>query len=375
MHCQGLFMPSPEVIDFPALLSAIPGEQPAGRDLRVDASPNSAYYTIKDARSSARAAERQMLLDGATTSSADWRPVVQNGMRALAEDAKDLEVIAYLIEALVREYGFAGLRDGFRLARETVEQYWDGLYPLPDEEGVDTRVAPLTGLNGEDSEGTLINPIQKVPLTQGESVGPFAFYHYQQALALEQLVDPEAREARIAQGAVTMQMLRQAVAETPAAFFAGLVEDMAACQDEFAKLNVALDERCGSRAPPSSNIRSALTACLDAVNDLARDKLAVAQASDDATQADGSAARADGAQAAAAGEIRTRDDAFRALLKIADFFRRTEPQALITYSLEQAVRWGRMPLPDLLTELIPDEGARLQLFKQVGIRPPEPPSS
>ena len=33
-----------------------------------------------------------------------------------------------------------------------MEQFWDGIYPLPDEDGLATRVAPLTGLNGEDAD-------------------------------------------------------------------------------------------------------------------------------------------------------------------------------------------------------------------------------
>src|SRR2546425_1256477 len=152
-------MPSPEVLDFERLLAPIAEDAPTGADLRADPSPTSLYYAIKDARSTARAAERQMVGGEEGSSGADWRPVLQHGTKALAEKTKDLEITAYLIEALVRLHGFAGLRDGFRLARELGERYWDGLYPVPDEEGVATRVAPLTGLNGEDADGTLIAPI------------------------------------------------------------------------------------------------------------------------------------------------------------------------------------------------------------------------
>jgi predicted component of type VI protein secretion system len=70
---------------------------------------------------------------------------------------------------------------------------------------------------------------------------------------------------------------------------------------------------------------------------------------------------------------RTREDAFRDLLEIADFFRRTEPHTVVSYALEQIVRWGRMSLPELLAELIPEEPSRKNLFKQVGIKSPEPP--
>ena len=163
-------MPSPDVLDFPKLLAPVPGDAPAGADLRANAGPTSLYYQVKDGRNAARAAERR-IEGGAEESPPDWKAVVTASSKAVAEASKDLEVTAYLIEGLCRTHGFAGLRDGFRLARGLVEQFWDGLYPTPDEEGVATRVGPLTGLNGEDSEGTLIAPINRIPLADSASLG------------------------------------------------------------------------------------------------------------------------------------------------------------------------------------------------------------
>jgi type VI secretion system protein ImpA len=366
-------MPSAEVLDFARLLEPIPGDSPTGADLRADPSPGSAYYAVKDGRNQARAAERQIMLDGEETASPpDWKPVIRHAIEALADKSKDLEITAYLIEALVRQHGFAGLRDGFRLARELAERYWDGLYPTPDDEGLTTRVAPLTGLNGDDAEGTLINPIARVPLTEGSSHGPYAYYHYQQAGALSQVADEEARNKRLQAGAASMDMLEKAVAETPAAFFVNLVEDLSACQEEFERLRTLLDDKCNGQGPPASNIRAALTACLDTVKALARDKLAVAVPPPEAPAGgDGRAAEppADGQAAGPlGGPLRSRDEAFRTLLQVAEYFRKYEPHSPVSYALEQAVRWGQMSLPELLSELIPDEGPRQHLFKQVGIR-------
>jgi type VI secretion system protein ImpA len=375
-------MASPEVLDFSQLLLPIPGDAPAGEDLRADASPNSIYYLIKDARSAARAAERQIVMDDEPSARPDWRPVLDNAVIALAERSKDLEVAAYLIEALVRLHGFGGLRDGFRLACGLVEQFWDGLYPLPDEDGVSTLVAPLTSLNGDDAEGTLVAPIALVDLTQGGSAGPFALYHYQQAQALGQVQDETAREKRIKRGAVTLETFQRAVAETPGSFFVNVVEDLTQCQDEFARLNALLEEKCGGRAPPSANIRHALAACLEAVNYVARDKLTAARdrAESEAAAAPGNgegngaaAGTTPGSPAEVAGVIRTREDAFRTLLQLADYFRRTEPHTPVSYGIEQIVRWGRMSLPELLSELIPDDTSRQSFFKQVGIRQETPP--
>src|SRR5262249_51890370 len=150
----------------------------------------------------------------------------------LATKAKDLEIAAYVLEALVRRHGFAGLRDGFRLARELVERFWGDLYPLPDEDGLETRLAPLSGLNGVDGEGTLISPILCVPLTENGSGPALACYHFRQALALEQVKDENTRAKRLQEGAVAPEVVRQAVAETSRGFYARLVQDLGDCQDE-----------------------------------------------------------------------------------------------------------------------------------------------
>ena len=366
-------MASPEVLDFAKLLAPIAGDSAVGVDLRADASPNSVYYKVKDARSMASRAERQMMMDGDEYKGAppDWRPVLEHGLKALSEQSKDLEIAAFAIEALARQHGFVGMRDGFRLARELIEQFWDGIYPRPDEEGVVTRVAPLTGLNGEDSEGALINPITNIPITEGNNYGPYSAADHKLAVTLSSMMDEQVRQARLAEGGVSLQMFEQALAETPAEFFQRLVDDMKQCKDEFAKLCAVLDEKCGAQAPPSSNIRSALEASVEIVMSVAKDKLAVAPDEEAAAVAAGGADAGTAGAVTAPGTIRTREEAFKLLLKVAEFFHRTEPHTPVSYAIEQAVRWGRMPLPALLSELIPENTARDQFFRQVGIRPPE----
>ena len=157
-------MSSEEVLDFGALLAPIPGDNAAGEDLREDFTPDSVYRRIRAARSEARDAERRVVFDDEEDVSAgepaNWRPILDLAPQVIGERSKDLEVTALLIEALAREHGYAGLRDGFRLARELVERFWDDLYPLPDEDdGLYARVAPLAGLNGQEGEGLLIRPV------------------------------------------------------------------------------------------------------------------------------------------------------------------------------------------------------------------------
>jgi type VI secretion system protein ImpA len=376
-------MASPEVIDFDNLLAPIAGDNPAGVDLREDFAPDSVYRRVRAARAEAREAERRLVYEdqggGPRSNAGNWQPILDLTPQAIAERSKDLELAALLTEALVREHGFAGLRDGFRLARELAERFWDGLYPMPDEEGVVARVAPLTGLNGEDGEGLLIAPIGKVPITQRSAVGPFNMRDYQRAREIDAIADPDKRARRLEQpGVVTTEMFETAVSATTAEFFTNLLEDLEQCADEFGQLCEVLEEKCGqdesgySEAPPSSNIRGALAECRETVEAIARDVLGLDAPEDEA--AGGASTALGPAQmpgAVAANQVHNREEAFRALLRVADFFKRTEPHSPVSYALEQAVRWGKMPLPDLLGELITDSAAREQLFKLVGIKPPE----
>lgn len=367
-------MARPEVLDFTKLLAPIPGDKPAGLDLRADPSGVSDFYVIRDARKTASDAERRQD-QGDETATPEWRPIRDRGSKALAEKSKDLEIVAYLIEALVRLEGFAGLRDGFRLASELIEKFWEGLYPAAEDGEVEDRFSHMLWLSGIDKPGTLIVPVRKIPLSDSANLGRLSFAQYLQAQALEQISDSKVRQKRIEDGAITPEMIRSAISETPPKFYVDLVDDIQQSVEQFARFGAALSAKSGFD-PPSSDLKEVIESYRDAVMLLAKDKIAGSQAANaaagtpTATQGDGAANVA--GKPVDPSVIKDRNDAMDRLLKIAGYFRTNEPQSIIPYALEQIVNWGKMSLPELLSELITEEGPRKNLFKQVGIKPPEP---
>ncbi len=195
-------MRSPSVLDIAALLAPIEDDSPTGSDLRASRRAGGSFAMLKQARSAARTAERKTAVaeDDSQGIRPNWRPVCDLASRILCEESKDLEVAAYLIEALVRLHGFAGLRDGFRFCRGLVEEYWEVLYPLPDQDGLTGRVASLMSLNGYETDGTLIAPILTIPLTGGEASGTYSQAHYEQALRTESVSDAAAKKRRVRPG-------------------------------------------------------------------------------------------------------------------------------------------------------------------------------
>jgi type VI secretion system protein ImpA len=362
------------------LLAPIGGDNPAGTDPRADYSATSAYNRLRDARSEARAAERAM--DAAAeeaTIPPQWRTIRDLADALLSEQAKDLEVAAWYTEALLRSHGFAGLAAGFRLMHGLVEGFWEGLYPLPDEDGMVTKVAPVTGLNGEGGDGALTQPIRKTTLFRTQEGNPLALWQIEQADALEAMEDAR-KEARIAAGALTRETVMKAAAVVPAKHWAALAGDLREAGAAWASLSAALDARAGADSPPTSAVRDLLENALATVTRLAGDKLRPAdegEAGDAAGEGGDEAAAEAGAPAsgrrARPVEIASREDALRMLEEVARWFRRTEPHSPLSYTLDEAVRRGRMSLPDLLVELMPDESTRSAFLSSLGIRP-EPPA-
>lgn len=354
-------MASTNILQLDELLQPISEEAPAGTDIRDDSSATSPYSLIKDARNAARSAERQNLFDKDNSEAADqWRKVAELAPNIIQNHGKDLEVASWLTEALVRRYGFQGLRDGFKLIHGLIEQYWDNLYPMPDEDGLETRVAPLTGLNGEGAEGVLIAPIRNIEITEGREPGPFTYWQYQQVLDLEKIADPDARMEKGSKLGYSNSDIENAVSNSSSEFFVNLRDDITDSINTYRQISALLDEHCGTHdAPPTSNIINILQECAGAINHIAQHKFPIEEES---SADDGAAESGSGeggtATAAAAGPVKSREDAFKKLIEISEFFRKTEPHSPVSYMLQRTVKWGSMPLDDLIRELIPDSSAR-----------------
>ncbi|HKS88691.1 MAG TPA: type VI secretion system ImpA family N-terminal domain-containing protein, partial [Stellaceae bacterium] len=225
----------PEGFDLDALLAPLAGEAPAGVDLREDSSPQSLYYRLRDARAEARAAERALDApdpDGTPPSAAAlpqlWRSIRDLGIEAIGGRSKDLEIAAWLTEALLRSDGLVGFAAGVRLMHGLVEGFWDDLFPLPDEDGIATRVGPVGGLNGVSGDGTLSQPLRKLTLFVRPDGEKLQFWQFEQSSDLAAIVDPERRQQRIDAGVVPFETLESEARAAGAAPFAALRDEAVA---------------------------------------------------------------------------------------------------------------------------------------------------
>lgn len=366
-------MASENIVNLDLMLEAFTGENPAGENIRQDPSPTSPYQSIKTARNAARAAERNSIHDGNMSEADDyWRSIIQMAPDILGSQAKDLEIACWYTEGLLRAHGFKGLRDGFAIINGLIEKFWDNLYPIPDEDGMETRVACIAGLNGEGAEGVLIAPIRKAEITGGSSEGPFTFWEYQQAFDLQKIQDDKARRAKRDKIGFDLESIEKAIGETNQTYFIDLRDDISEAIELYRNVGRMLDEHCGTyEAPPTRTIIEVLDDCLGAVNHLARHKfpieeeLSEEEPNTDAEEEDGT--QTTDLHPVARGSVMNREVAFKQLMEIAEFFRKTEPHSPVSYILEKAVKWGNMPLTMLIQELIPDSSSRNHYSELTGV--------
>ena len=366
-------MPSPQTVEFEALLAPIAGENPAGESLRYEGT----YDTIQE-----QIYEEDALEQGdwqRETKTADWRAALTTASAALTTKSKDLQLAAWLTMALVKRHGFAGLRDGCRLLRELAEQFWESLYPELEDGDAEFRAGPLEALNGR-----LPLLIKQVPLTKsGEGV--YTWLHWEEARIVDNLArqnQEEALQAALADGKVSSEQLNKAVAATPRAYYETLLEDVQQSKDECEQLDRVSDEKFGRSAPSLVDIKKTIDECLDFVRSTVKKKRAqegIKDEDEDQSTATNGLDEDAGFQGqelppigVGSGSVPfdpvNRADAIRRLEAVAAFFRRTEPHSPVSYLVQRAARWGRMPLEEWLQEVIKSEDVLGQLRETLGIK-------
>jgi type VI secretion system protein ImpA len=239
-------------IDVEDLLAPIAGDEPSGRFLAYDP----AYDQIREARRAEDTFDK-----GAwqrATKVAEWDRVIDLGTDALRHDTKDLQIAAWLAEALTRRDGFDGLRDGLRLLSGIQERFWETYHPQIDEGDLGSREGPFVFLNN-----TLPLLIRQVPLTAGTSEPRYSYLHWQESREVQNagLKDQKAMKALADAGKITPQQWDDALAQTPRRFCEELFQALSGSTSAFRDFEEGTDRHFGREAPSLLSIRKALEEC------------------------------------------------------------------------------------------------------------------
>lgn len=347
---------------------------PAGESVREGGASSDLYLRIKDERAAARIAEREASnaesdSDPLRAGLIHWASLAEGAVTLLTDHTKDLEVAAWLTEALLRTGGIAGLGDGFLLLDGLITAFWDeGLWPIADEDGDETRLGALFGIFGRGGTGTLLQPLKLVPLSDRGS-DAVTLWSAEVAFAPQapRNSDEDVQAVADKRRSDMLDAVTNGIARSSRPFLIALRHDLDRAATALEQLMQTVD-RVSTVGRFGSQIGEPLAAAIKLLDDnagnvfatAAPEMVAVPLVLDDPTPG------AAGPRAAAA--PMSRDGALNQILALADHFERSEPQSPIGLSLREVVRRARMPLADLLSELLPDPEMRTLFLQRAGIR-------
>jgi len=313
------------------LLAPIPGNNPAGLELRGSEKSSTAadyeklresHKKIQELAAMIESDRRFESTEGLEGKEANWTAVKRRAVEILSSYSKDLEVAVWLVRALVKLEGFAGLRNGLEFLNLLQEKWWEGLYPIDHDlrrgriewldEPIDGDLRAI-GLPKEPAELTAANLVIR-----------------ESELALKGLL--ATLKAKHGASAPELLKVREAID-----FFAEHTAAVSAPEPE--ELPAATVSESESQAPRTAAVPTkAATTRLES-----------------------------------SGTPRSREDALRMLEVVAEFFSTTEPLSPVPHLLRRAARWAQGSLQSWLQEMVVNDGARQEIYKTLDMKePPQP---
>lgn len=340
------------------ILTPIEGPDPAGPSLRYDP----VYDRIKDARTETSGP----MVEGdpwqGEEKVADWNAVITLASDVLATRSKDLQLAAWLVEALGRKEGFGALPGGIGLLLDLQEQFWDHLHPEIDDGDLDFRAAPLHWLGGGplNERNPAVEhwacriPFTRNGLTYADYVGAKEA-GYEDDEEDEESERRDRRNRRISLGLPTLEQWDQGIKAGSKEWYRALTTSLDAALAALARLETFTDERYSDDPPSFLKFKEALTLnrrlageYLKAALELDPDPIALEapESVEDMVAGGGEAGAEAGGEGDAdvplTAEPTSRRDAAARVAAVARYLRKEDPRDPTPYLLLRGMAWGEL---------------------------------
>jgi type VI secretion system protein ImpA len=297
---------------------------------------------------------------------ADWHQVAKLTAQAIAERSKDMQLVAWLLEAEIHRHGYAAVAPCLLLMEALLDTYWDDLYPQMEDGDNEHRANIIRWINER-----LLAPLSLIPLTAcGWERGEITWADLERASRNEHLrlvhggnVTAEGfsrTDVMSALAATATELHRQTYAELQAALQA------------IASLDDSLNRHFGEDAPGLSKLAGLLTDVSDLIEGELhkRGVTRVEVVTEVAAPETGDAERASALPAPQL-EVpaENRAEAYAQLAEIGELLMRIDPHSPVPYLIRRAVEWGQMDTRELYEEVFMRLGGQLNIFDLVGAAP------
>lgn len=352
----------------------VPGDNPAGSDLRYTA----VYDRIKESRRQDEDLDQGVWKRERKL--ADYASVIILAQNAIATESKDLQLAAWLTEALLHREGFSGLEQGLACCRELIVRFGNQLFPPAEDGDLEALAAPLDWLNAR----------LEVPLkSTGLNSAGHNWYRFKESRALgyeESAKEPNqkrAREKALKEGKLPPEEFDRAFAATAKAFYAAEEKNLDRILLSITELGHACAELLQDVAPSFEKLSTSVGEVRHVVHQLLEKKRCIEP---DAAEAP-SGTRADlevepvkrGIETALPPSGRSRptlngtseppdhDNAMEAVAAAAALLRKRDPFSPAPYLMLRGLRWGELRSANALGDPTLLEAPPTQVRQQIKI--------
>jgi type VI secretion system protein ImpA len=337
--------------DIEQLLKPVSDAAPCGKDLGYDP----AFTNLQEL---ARGKPAQEVGNHKIAGEPPPWPKVRDAAEALFASTKDLRVAGILHESLMRLSGVSGLANGLALFSALLDRYWEQVYPLLDAEEDNDPTFRVNSLISAIASDEVIVLIRTLPLVESRQSGRHSIRSYRIAtgvLKAEGEGDP-AKELGRFEAAVTEMDL--AALQGNAAALASAAESVNSMQKVLLDRADGIPQQLSTLAAELKDMKAFLDAQLDKRGVGAGPESTAGPTSGEG----GSVPDAQPAGQGLSGDVRTRADVTRAIDRICEYYRRSEPSSPVPLLLERAKRLVNKDFMDIIRDLTPTGVAEAEVI-------------
>ena len=275
----------------------------------------------------------------------DWREIRDKSLAALAE-SHDLRLLAHLAASLVRIEGLNTFCNVITVADRWLGEHWDQVFPRIDEDAILRRNA----LNSLADRMAILDAVRRTPVVSHRQLGSFSLRDLE--LATGQLTPTEA-DAKAPGSA----QIEATLAGTPPAELVALSGTVQAAMAALRNIVATMQTRAGFESAPDFD---PLLRQLTRIDKLLTDHIPGAAANEPANV--GASEDVPAMSTGSVTDIKSRQDAIRALDAVSAFFRAHEPSSPVPLFVERAKRLVSKSFMEVLEDIAPEGLTQAQLI-------------
>ena len=312
--------------------------------------------------------------------SADWVVIERRCTEALQATSKDFQLVAWLTEAWLRTNGLEGLGNGLMLTHAFVKRYWQEGFPLIDDGDADARIAVFEWMNDNLTDALkrhvpLLRLVDHKPstitLAQWEELVRVELDAADTSTANDTGSDAPVLFTR---ASVLKNVRRHSLQDV-----ATMLSTVRECKPILQEIDSLIYALQGTNSPSWQKLSKVLENFEYVFMSISPDALSAEQApsagiapgqplSNMATLENTGMDQALEDSQYTAGVWSSREQAYKTLEQLAEYLATIEPHSPTPYLIRRAVKWGQLPLAELIQEVLNEEGDLNGMLAMMGLQ-------